>query len=304
MKVLVTGANGFVGTNLCSYLSENGFEVLRSDINKSDADGDITDQSFVTDVLASRDFDGIVHLAGIVNIPKSLEDPYNCYRINCFGTLNLLKMALNKKVERFVYASSNNVYGSPNRLPVREEDPYKPNSPYDHSKVVAEHFVRSFHIHKQLPATILRSWNMFGPHDLPNRAVPRFIASCLSGKPIPLYNSGRDADDFYHVENYCRAVELALKRPEAVGDVFNVGTGGEVSVRELAELVKKVTGSKSRLELLPPRTQLENKPRKTRPSIRKIRRVLQYRPTVTLREGIERTVRWYRESRGGLASEA
>ncbi len=300
----MTGANGFVGTNLCSYLSKNGFEVLRSDISKSDADGDITDQSFVTDVLASRDFEGIVHLAGIVNIPKSLEDPYNCYRINCFGTLNLLKMALNKKVERFVYASSNNVYGSPNRLPVREEDPYKPNSPYDYSKVVAEHFVRSFHIHKQLPSTVLRSWNMFGPHDLPNRAVPRFITACLSGELIPLYNGGRDSDDFYHVDNYCRAVSLALRSPRAVGDVFNVGTGGEASVRELAELVKKVTGSKSKLQILPPRTPLEKRPRRTRPSIRKIRSLLGYKPTVSLKEGIERTVEWYRKSDPGVGIEA
>jgi len=150
---------------------------------------------------------------------------------------------------------------------------------------VAEQVVKSFHLHKQIPTVVLRSWNMFGPHDVSGRAVPRFIAACMSGQPIPLYN-GRDSDDFYYVENYCKAVTLALKNPKAAGEVFNVGTGGNVTVRELAEMVKQLTGSGSRLEILPPRTELEKKPRKTRPSINKVRRVLGYRTSCSAQKGL------------------
>ena len=296
MRVLVTGANGFVGTSLVPYLQQHGFEILSTDIERSEVDGDLTDASFVNGVLETRDFEAIIHLAGIVNIPRSLADPYTCYRTNCFATLNLLAMAARKKVKRFVYASSNNVYGPPKKLPVRENDPYNPNAPYDYSKVVAEHFVKSFHLHQALPTVVLRSWNLFGPHDQPTRAVPRFIRACLAGDPIPLYNGGRDADNFYHVNNYCEAAALALKSHKAVGETFNIGTGQETTVRQLAQLVKEITGSPSRLQMLPPRTPFESKPRRTRPSIGKIKRVLGYKPVLSLREGLEQTLDWYKKN--------
>ena len=295
MKILVTGANGFVGSNIVPYLQTKNFEVLRTDVDRSDANGDLTDSSFVNDVLGANEFDAILHLAGMVNIPKSLADPYSCYRINCFATLNLLNMAARKRAERFVYASSNNVYGPPRTLPVKENDPYNPRAPYDYSKVVSEQFVKSFHLHQSLPTTVLRSWNLFGPHDQPGRAVPRFIRACFAGEPIPLYNGGRDADNFYHVNNYCEAARLALTSPDAIGETFNVGTGQETTVRQLAETVKAITGSSSKLEMLPPRTPLEAKPRRTRPSISKIRRILGYKPVLPLREGLESTIEWYKK---------
>jgi len=90
LRVLVTGANGFVGSNLCPYLLSEEFEVLRTDIDKSDINGDLTDSTFVREALGPQEFDSVIHLAGIVSIPKSLADPFECYRVNCFGTLNVL----------------------------------------------------------------------------------------------------------------------------------------------------------------------------------------------------------------------
>ena len=296
MRVLVTGSNGFVGRNLVPYLKSKGFQILGTDIAGSDIDGDLTDPTFVNSSLGGASFDAVIHLAGIVSIPKSLEDPYGCYKVNCFATLNLLNIAARKKVQRFLYASSNNVYGPPKKLPVVEGQPYNPRAPYDYSKVVSEHFVKSFHIHQGLSTVVLRSWNLFGPHDQPARAVPRFIRTCLAEEPIPLYNGGRDADNFYHVNNYCEAASQALTNPKAVGEVFNVGTGHETTVRKLAETVKEITRSKSKLEMLPPRTSLEAKPRRTYPSIAKIRRVLGYRPVLQLKAGLEQTLGWYRKN--------
>ncbi|HEY4822235.1 MAG TPA: NAD-dependent epimerase/dehydratase family protein [Candidatus Bathyarchaeia archaeon] len=294
VRILLTGANGFVGVNLGSFLSKSGLDVLRTDISSSDVNGDLTDASFVLEVLGNQDFDSVVHLAGLINVPKSIDDPYTCYRINCLGTLNLLEMASRKKVERFIYVSSNNVYGLPRRLPLREDDSYNPRSPYDYSKVVAEHFVKSFHMHKQLPTVVLRSWKMFGPHDVPTAAVPRFIRACISGEPIPLYNGGKDVNDVYYVDNFCKAVTLALKNPKAVGETFNVGSGREISVLALAREIRRMTRSRSKLQIMPPRTPLESKPMRTRPSIAKIQRVLGYRPVVGLREGLKKTIEWYR----------
>src|SRR5437870_12539119 len=156
-------------------------------------------------------------------------------------------MAANKKVSRLIYASSSNVYGPPKRLPVMETVPYNPRSPYDYSKVLSEHLVNSFHMHRDLPTVILRSWNMFGPNDIPTRAVPRVISACVSGEPIPLYNGGRDADNFYHVKNYSKGAALALTSPKAVGQIFNLATGEEAPARQLAEPSTECTASTSRL---------------------------------------------------------
>src|SRR3989442_13728710 len=101
------------------------------------------DRSFVTDSLRRMEFDSVVHLAALANIPKSLEDPSGCYRVNCFGTLNLLELAAGRRLDRFVYTSSNNVYGRPKTLPVRENDPYNPRSPKNYWKLVAERFGKS-----------------------------------------------------------------------------------------------------------------------------------------------------------------
>lgn len=292
MIVLITGANGFVGTNLRSYLVKSGHRILRTDVANADATGDLTDDDFVLGELAAHSFDAIVHLGGLISVPKSIEDPYACYKINCFGTLNLLKVAAEKKIKRFIYVSSNNVYGSRPKLPVREESPFRPRVPYDYSKVIGEYLVTSFHDTRQLPTVILRSWKLFGPHDVPTAAVPRFIEACLTGSPIPLYNGGKDTNDVYYVENFCAAIDLSLKNPSAIGQVFNVGTGNEISVRDLARMIKRLTKSTSKIRLLPPRTAVEKIPMRTRPSIRKIQRILDYTPIIGLRKGLEKTITW------------
>ncbi len=295
MATLVTGSNGFVGTNLRNFLKKKSHTVVSTDVSNADIVGDVTDRDFVTGELARGDFDSIVHLAGLISVPKSIDDPYACYRINDFGTLNLLKMAADKKVKRFVYISSNNVFRSPKRLPISEDYPFNPRAPYDVSKVVGEYLVSSFNKTLNLPTTILRSWKMFGPHDVPTAAVPRFIKACLTNAPMSLYNGGKDTNDVYYVDNFCSAITLALSNSAAIGERFNVGTGNEISVKEQAVMIKKLTNSSSKIELLPPRTPMEKTPMRTRPTIAKIRRMLGYKPIVSLSEGMERTIQWHKE---------
>lgn len=297
MKILVLGSNGFVGTNLISYLRKKGFDT--ADVDVSPPASICTDiskkEQFFSD-LKDVEFDAVVHLAAITNIRDTIENPYRCYDVNCMGTLNVLELASQRGVKRLIYASSANVYGLPLELPVKESTPFNPRSPYDYSKVIGEYLVQSYHRHKGLPAAILRSWKLFGEHDFPRSAISKFIRACLRNERIPLFNSGRDTTDPYHVENYCHAVELCLTKSEAVGEAFNVGTGNELSIRQIAETVRKITESSSKLQLLPPRSTLETKPMRSYPSIEKIERLLGYSPIVTLEEGLRRTIDFWSQS--------
>jgi len=298
VKVLITGSEGFVGRHLVEYLTKRGYDVIRVD-KSGDAEikVDVADSNDVFAKLSNLGFDAIVHLAAIADIPATLRDPYTCYRVNCFGTLNMLELASRENIARFIYFSSANYYGAPSKLPVEESDPPNPRTPYDYSKVVSEYFVSSYHVNRGIPTVVLRPWKVFGEYEQENKVVPRFIKACLKNEPIPLYNEGKDATDPCYVENLCYAVELCLTKEEAIGDVFNVGTGNKVSIRELAEIIKRLTNSSSELKLLPPRTEAEKNPQISIPSIEKIRRKLGYVPKVSLEEGLRRVIEYWRDSK-------
>lgn len=295
MKVLVTGSKGFVGRNLVVYLRNRGFEVFGLDISNEWLSLDITDFDALSKSLSNLDLDAVIHLAAIANIPESIKDPYKCFKVNVYGTLNILEIAYRKNVERFIYASSANVYGLPLKLPVDEDTPFNPRTPYDYSKVAAEMMVESYWKTRKLPTVIFRSWKLFGEYDVPTTAIPSFIRACLKNEPIKLYNGGRDTTDPTYVENYCIAVELALTKEEAVGEKFNIGTGNEVSIQQIAELVKKLTNSNSEILPLPPRTEAEREPMRSYPSIEKIKNTLGYRPRISLEEGLKRTIDYYQQ---------
>jgi len=156
--------------------------------------------------------------------------------------------------------------------------------------------VQSYSALKRLPAVILRSWKIFGEYESFERAIPRFARSCLLGEPIPLFNRGEESTDLYSVENYCRALELAITKDAAVGEVFNVGTGVERKIIDVARTIKRLTSSDSKLELLPPRSETESTPMRSYPSVKKLETKLGYRPTVSFEEGLKRTIEWVAES--------
>ncbi|MEN2975395.1 MAG: GDP-mannose 4,6-dehydratase [Candidatus Caldarchaeales archaeon] len=299
MKVLVSGSRGFVGRNLVEYLRNRGYQVIGLDIDEIDGLRlDISDFDKLWNSLSSINFDAVVHLAAITNIPLSIKEPYKCFKVNVYGTLNMLEVASKKKVERFLYASSANVYGLPLKVPVDETTPFNPRVPYDYSKVASEQLVQSYWKTEKLPIVIFRSWKLFGEYDVPTTAIPSFINACLKNDPIKLYNGGRDTTDPTYIENYCHAVELALTKEEAVGEVFNIGTGREVSIREIAETIKRLMNSNSEIVMLPPRTEAEKEPMRSYPSIEKIKRILNYTPKISLEEGLKKTIKFYSERIG------
>src|ERR1700730_3670547 len=148
-----------------AYLAGHGFEPIGTDVSAgADVVGSYVDATFVNDKLAHLDFEAIVHLAGIADIKKTIEDPYSCYQVNCFGTLNALELAWRKGGKRFLFASSANVYGAPKDNPVAEEHAMDPRVPYDYSKVIGEKLVMSYHKTKGVPVAITRAWLLFGEY--------------------------------------------------------------------------------------------------------------------------------------------
>lgn len=297
MRVLITGVNGFVGKHLANYLKRRNFDVVGLDITPGAAlTGDISDSEFVFDKIGKENFDAIIHLAALAEIKKTTSDPYSTYKVNDYGTLNMLELATRKNVSRFLYASSANVYGVPIDRPATEMTPFNPRLPYDYSKVVAEMLVRSYSIHKGLKISITRSWLLFGEGEPQSRAIPRFVRACLANQKIPLFNGGQDVTDPTYAENYGRVAELILTNEKAVGEAFNVGSGNKMSIKEIAERIRKVTNSSSELELLPPRTEFEKEPQVSYPSIEKLKRLLGYEQIVNFDEGVSRVVNWIKQN--------
>ncbi len=294
--ILITGSEGFVGRSLKEYFKSKGYRVVGLDISQTpDIKVDITSKPEVFSRLKNLEVDVIIHLAAVANIPKCISDPYGCLLVNCIGTLNMLDIASNLSVDRFIYASSANVYGARPKLPVTENGELSPRTPYDYSKVAAEQLVMAYHRSKALPTVIFRSWKLFGEYDSSTSVVSRFIDACLKNEPITLYNGGKDVTDPYHVDNYAKAVDLSINSGKAVGEIFNVGTGSAVSIRQLAETIKQLTGSGSQLVDLPPRTPEEAEPMISYPSIEKIKNVLGYEPTVSLHDGLRRVINHRRQ---------
>ncbi|MDA4135434.1 MAG: NAD-dependent epimerase/dehydratase family protein [Thaumarchaeota archaeon] len=295
MKVLVTGASGFVARHVIEYLSSHGHEPVPTDVVGGLNQGSVADKSFVFDVLSKLEFESVVHLAGIADLRKTLENPHAAFEVNSYGTLNMLELASRKNVKRFVYASSANVYGAPKRNPVAEDAPFDPRVPYDYSKVAGESFAVGYYKSKGLPVAITRSWLLFGEYDALNRAVPRFVKSCLENQPIKLFNSGRDTTAPSHAVNYGKLVASLLDKREAVGEAFNFGGERVLTIRELAELVKKLTGSSSELQMLPPRSEAETEPQVSYPSTKKMMEKLQYSYEIDLETGLRRTADWMKK---------
>lgn len=283
-----------VGRNLVQYLQGKGVGVIPTDLSGWQVSGDLLDPDFVFTKLASLDFDAVIHLAAITEIKKTVENPRLCFEVNCFGTLNMLELAVKKDVKRFVYASSANIFGAPKRNPVREDSPRAPRVPYDYSKVISENMAMSYHRSKGLPVSITRSWLLFGEHDQPTRATVRFIRACLAGESLTLYNGGRDKTAPSHALNYARLVLAILKNEKAVGEAFNFGGQKALTVKQLAQTIRRITGSSSKLIVAPPRTEAETEPQVSFPSTAKMKRLLGYSYELTLEQGLRRTAEWVR----------
>lgn len=317
---LVTGAAGFIGSHLSEALLKLGQRVVGMDnfstgdvANLDDvrarvgeeawsnflfAEGSVTDFETCRSVCGGVDF--VLHEAGFVSVPQSIEDPIFCNSVNVDGTLNMLVAARDAKVRRFVYASSSAVYGDDETLPKIESKIGRPLSPYGASKLMDELYADVFFKNYRMPAIGLRYFNVFGPRQNPNggyaAVIPRWISSLVKNEPCHINGDGSITRDFCHIENVVQANILAAATPNeaALGNVYNVALGTRTTLNELYAAIRgKFTEPEIRaLEPIydPPRPgDIEH----STADISKIQNDLGYEPGVSVDDGLTETVQWY-----------
>lgn len=309
MKVLVTGGAGFIGSQVCGALIARGDEVVVLD-NFNDfydpaikrrntetldetriVEGDIRDAELVAKLFEEESFDAVIHLAAMAGVRPSLLDPLLYEDVNVRGTLVLLEQVRQQPGMKFVFASSSSVYGSNEKVPFEEtEDIHRPVSPYAATKRAGELVCYTFHHLYGIPISCLRFFTVFGPRQRPEMAIHKFVRMTLNGEPIPFFGDGSSRRDYTYVDDIVDGVVRSLDRCEGY-EIYNLGEATTTSLAELVELIEEACGVAPILDRQP------NQPGDvpiTYADVSKAREKLGYKPSMTVREGLERFVAWYR----------
>lgn len=307
MRVVVTGAAGFIGSHLCRRLVAEGHEVVGfDDLSEGDAganladvrevrlaEGDLRDRDAVSRAAAGCEV--IFHHAARKSVPRSVAEPEAFAEVNIGGTLNVL-LAARDVGAAVVFASSSSVYGDQEAFPLREDLEPRPRSPYAATKLAGEGLARAWWHSYGVPTVSFRYFNVYGPHQDPASeyaaVIPRFATACLSGGTPVIYGDGEQGRDFTFVDDVVEANLLAARAPtEAFGRVLNVGGGREpTSVNELLRLVAEAAGAEVEARFEPAR---EGDIRRSHADVSLAGTLLGYEPKVAVDEGVRRTVEWF-----------
>ncbi len=309
-KTLVTGGAGFIGSHLVEGLVAAGHEVVVLDNLSTGArenldpvrgrvrfvEGDVRDAAALRPLLQGVSW--VFHLAALASVPRSVADPFSSHDHNATGTLTILLAARDAGVQRFVYSASSSAYGDTETLPKVETMPARPRSPYAISKYVGELYAETFQRLYGLETVSLRYFNIFGPRQAPDSpyaaVIPKFVTALLGGEPPVVHGDGRQTRDFTFVANAVAANLGAAQAPAArvAGQVFNVGCGDRTSLLDLLGELRALIGARVATRHVEPRA---GDVRDSQADIEAARRAFGYEPSVGLREGLARTVDWYRE---------
>jgi dTDP-glucose 4,6-dehydratase len=323
--VLVTGGAGFIGTNFVYCLRKHrpDWRIINLDVltyagnleNLADLQGDpqhtfirgdVADRDLLDSLFVRHPITQVVHFAAETHVDRSILDPGAFVRTNILGTFNLLEAARQawKPGEgqghfRFLHISTDEVYGSLSFQdpPVTEEAPYAPSSPYSASKAAADWLVRSYFRTYRLPVLITNCSNNFGPYQFPEKLIPFCLSQALEGKPVPIYGQGANVRDWLFVEDHCQALLTVLEKGD-LGETYNIGARQERPNLALVRLLLKILGEMrpdlGRIEDLI--TFVPDRPghdERYALDIGKIEKTLNWRPQVSLEEGLRLTVSWY-----------
>jgi UDP-glucose 4-epimerase len=299
-RVLVTGGAGFIGSHVVDRLVDRGYGVrvidslstgklenLKGHLNDgavSFVKGDIRDAKLVTKCV--RGVDAVIHLAAMTSVPFSIENPDLTFAVNVRGIINLLSSCAKQKVGKFVFVSSCAVYGEPESLPITEEHPTKPMSPYAESKLACEKYCLGFHEKGLLRSVVLRLFNVYGVRQVMNDycgVIAAFIDRVRRGLPLVVYGDGMQTRDFANVNDVADAVLSSVEKESSEGKVFNVGFGVPTSINDLAKAVMECAGLN--LEVVHEEPRLGDI-KHSYADNSKAEELLGYKPTVSLKDGL------------------
>jgi UDP-glucuronate 4-epimerase len=312
MKLLVTGGAGFIGSHLVEALVSRGEMVSVIDnfndfydpvIKRSNVSAfppsvrlheiDLCDQTSVVATLTKEKPDAIVHLAARAGVRPSVLFPELYLQTNIFGTFNLLEAARQNGISRFIFASSSSVYGATRDLPFREDQPLLQTlSPYASTKLAGEHICSTYSHLYGFQVVCLRFFTVYGPRQRPDLSIHRFTHLIANGKPIEVYGDGSAARDFTYVDDTIQGVLGAIDFRGSPFEIFNLGESDTIDLLSMIREIEKALERKATIDFRPP---VPGDMPRTFADITKAKKMLNYRPTTPIKEGIPKFVQWYRE---------
>ena len=307
MKIIVTGGAGFIGSNLCKALCDRGDEIiaidnlsvsennvpLLSEMGAQLVKADIADYDAIEPYFAGVDI--VYHLAAMNRAQRSIENPRAANASNVTGTLNVLEAMRVHKVPTIIFVSSSSVYAGREGA-LKEDGMLSPPHPYGVGKLAGEHYVRIYGELFGLKWMTLRLFSVYGPHQLGNidkaGAVAKFIHFAEHDMPLPIYGDGSFLRNFTYVDDVVRCLILATEKPLALGNIINVANSREVRVKDIAEMVLRITGGKADIVHEPA---LKGDPPRNLPDTIKAKELLGYEALVNIEDGVAKTVEWHRK---------
>ncbi|MFA4700951.1 SDR family oxidoreductase [Pyrococcus kukulkanii] len=297
--IIVTGGAGFIGSHIAETLAEDNDVVVIDNLysgkienvpeNVKFINADVRDFEAIADIIREADY--VFHEAAQISVDESVKDPVFTEEVNVIGTLNVL-MALAEGNGKLIFASSAAVYGDNPNLPLKESETLSPISPYGVTKLAGEHYCRVFYEIYGVPTVVLRYFNVYGPRQSSAYAgvISIFMRNAIKNEPLTIFGDGKQTRDFIYVKDVVEANLLVAQKKRAEGEVFNVATGKETTVLELALKIIDLSGSSSSIVFAPPR------PGDIRRSVADISKLkkLGFSPKYTLEEGLKETFEWFK----------
>jgi NAD dependent epimerase/dehydratase len=319
-KILVTGADGFIGSHLTEMLVKEGCNVKAlSQYNSfnywgwlEDIDcikevevlnGDIRDPHYIKKI--TKNVEVIFHLASLIAIPYSYIAPDSYVDTNIKGTLNICQAGLENGVEKIIHTSTSEVYGTAKYVPIDELHPLQPQSPYSASKISADAMAESFYRAFNLPITIARPFNTYGPRQSARAVIPTIITQILNNHQSLKLGDVSPTRDFNYVEDTCLGFKMIALSDKVIGETINIGSNSEIAIGDVAKLIKKITNSSVDLVFDEQRIRPEkSEVNRLWCDNRKIEKLCNFKPTYNIEQGLTKTIEWFKKKENLLKYKA
>ncbi len=315
MKIFLTGAEGFIGSHLAEKLVKNGHDltclVLYNSFNSWGwldkinekvkknirvVTGDIRDE-FTINTIIKKNTEVIINLAALIGIPYSYRSPKSYFETNSIGLMNILNLSINSNVQKVIHTSTSEVYGTPKYLPIDEKHLVAAQSPYAASKIAADQIALSYHKSFNVPVSILRPFNTFGPRQSLRAIIPTIVTQALNKKIIKL-GSLYPTRDLTYIDDTTDAFIAALNKKKDIGEIINIGSGFEISIKNLVTRISKIIGRKLSIQ----QESLRERPKKSevdrlKANTKKAKKLLNWSPKLATKSAfnnsLKKTINWF-----------